>query len=366
MKKKLLIILLIFALCMSACGRKASSGETAGASATPAASSSPSPSPSPEISEMASNMQRDLLESNRDKWAFTDPYDSPWYYVFTDLDHNGRLEVIAATTQGTGVYTYAHMWEVRSDYAGIENCYHKDVEIEGPDDWPEIVRDHLPCYHDPHFDRYYYPCEGVTREGAASQYYAWYALCLKDGVAEWERLAEKFVSYDDNGDESVICFSGDGQTITEDDYNNAVSARFEGMERTDIDLDWTAVENPWPEESGDGGSSSWLDETEGPAPDVTKDPRSETVTAGDTTWFIANADNADSLTWQLIAPDGNVYSLTEAMEQHPGLELEALDGDTLAVRNIPQSLNGWRVIAVFEGPGGRAESLPASIIVKEP
>ena len=48
--------------------------------------------------------QRRILEENRGLWAFEEEEYSPdWYYAFTDLDHNGLLAFLSATTQGSGI-----------------------------------------------------------------------------------------------------------------------------------------------------------------------------------------------------------------------------------------------------------------------
>ena len=100
--------------------------------------------------------QRRILEENRSLWTFDEgEYAPDWYYAFTDLDHNGLLEVLSASTQGSGIFTYAHLYEVLPDGSGVRNLYHADGEIEGPDDWPEIILDTLPCYYDSAADRYY-------------------------------------------------------------------------------------------------------------------------------------------------------------------------------------------------------------------
>ena len=177
MKKMILAFVLVFALYLSACGGASGSVPQSDAG-------SPSESPSP-VTPIPQEEQIQILEANRQLWAFHEFYESPWFYAFTDLDVNGRLEVIAASTQGSGIFTYVNFYEVRADGSGIDNLYHADVEIEGPDDWPEIVVDSLPCYYDAAEDRYWYPCEGVTHDGYAHQYYAWQALSLKDGVADW-------------------------------------------------------------------------------------------------------------------------------------------------------------------------------------
>ena len=98
-------------------------------------------------------------------------------------------------------------------------------------------------------------------------------------------------------------------------------------------------------------------------PVITKNPTSEAISIGGKTWFIAHADNATSLTWEMIDPNGYVHTLAEAMAMNPGLNLQALEGDTIAVSNVPQSVNGWGVQATFTGPGGSVSTSPAYIYV---
>lgn len=185
--------------------------------------------------------QRRILEQNRSLWAFDEGDFAPdWYYTFTDLDHNGLLEVISASTQGSGIFTYAHFYEVLPDGSGVKNLYHADVEIEGPDDWPEIIRDALPCYYDRAADRWYYVCANDIRDGAAHSMSQLAALCLKDGVAEWEYLASVDIQWTEAGEQKTYKDSA-GNPISEQDFNSAVERRFAGMEQSELKLEWTAV-----------------------------------------------------------------------------------------------------------------------------
>ena len=237
MKKMILAFVLVFALYLSACGGASGSVPQSDAG-------SPSESPSP-VTPIPQEEQIQILEANRQLWAFHEFYESPWFYAFTDLDVNGRLEVIAASTQGSGIFTYVNFYEVRADGSGIDNLYHADVEIEGPDDWPEIVVDSLPCYYDAAEDRYWYPCEGVTHDGYAHQYYAWQALSLKDGVADWEFIASRNVDWDENGSDTTECRDAQGNVISLQDYDSAVERRFAGMQAMELKMSWTQVEIPF-------------------------------------------------------------------------------------------------------------------------
>ena len=367
MRKMISILLLAaVALSLAACGAVPASPEADTAESVTSEEDART-SEAAALPQLSPEEQKQILEQNRALWAFTEPYESPWFYTYTDLDHNGRLEVMAATTQGSGVYTYGRLYELIPDGSGIVSCYRENPELEGPDDWPEIILDSLSCYHDAATDLYYYPCENLTRDGYAHQYCSWQILCLKDGAAEWEFLASKNVNWrnEETGEDYaaplVTCMDASGNPITEQEYDGIAEQRLAGMEKTELPLDWVQVENPWPEEGAAEGQNALF--AVGPAVVITKNPSSEAVTAGGRTWFIAHADNAFSLTWQLLDPEGRVYSLEEAMAAHPGLELQALEGDTLAVSGAPLSLNGWGIQAVFDGDNNLAVTEPAYLYV---
>lgn len=106
--------------------------------------------------------------------------------------------------------------------------------------------------------------------------------------------------------------------------------------------------------------------TEPPAIVITKHPTSESVLAGERTWFIAEAENETQITWEFFSPDGTMYSLQQAMSAHPGLILEVLPEDTLGLRQIPASFSGWSARARYDGPGGTATTDRATITVRAP
>ncbi len=96
---------------------------------------------------------------------------------------------------------------------------------------------------------------------------------------------------------------------------------------------------------------------------ITKNPTSESISIGGKTWFIAHAKNATGMNWELVDPDGGVHTLDDAMAMNPGLNLQALEGDTIAVSNVPASVNGWGVQASFYNQNGSTSTSPAYIYV---
>ena len=323
MKKVILAIALALAVGLSACGG------TAGSSQKPAGNPTETPSTVPSIPQ---ETQLQILQANRSAWEFRDPYESPWFYTFTDLDLNGRLEVIAASTQGSGVFTYVNFYEVRADGSGVDNLYHANVEIEGPDDWPEIVLDRLPCYYDTAAGRYYYPCEGVTHDGYAHQYYSWQALCLKDGVADWELIASKNVDWDENGSDTTECRDAQGNVISPQDYDSAVERRFAGLQKMELTLNWTQVEIPFEGDPVETAKTA-VNQTQSAEPPVQQSDANAAETGGDdaaayssviekyrTAFETGNSKNAE-YAWD------NGLSEMMAYSSAVGYALEDLDGN---------------------------------------
>ncbi|MBQ7143521.1 MAG: hypothetical protein IJR65_00015 [Oscillospiraceae bacterium] len=253
MKRTILLLGLVLALLLTACGQNVTPPAATPTTVTPPAETpaetpaveTPDAAPGPAVP--APEEQRRVLEENRGLWTFDwEGWTPDWYYAFTDLDHNGLLEVLAASTQGSGIYTYAHYYEVLPDGSGVRNLYHEGVEVEGIDDWPEIVAEALTCYYDSETDRYHYVCENLIRDGAAHTIVQLKALCLKDGVAEWEPLAELSILATEEG-ERTWYWDAAGEPITEEEYQTAAERRFAGMERSELRPDWNAVTSPEPE-----------------------------------------------------------------------------------------------------------------------
>ena len=261
--KKTISAVLIFMilLTLTACGQKSSTAENESKAASgttektaiedsagPASETTAKAAAEEERADMPAAQdvppleeQRRILEENRGLWAFEEEEYSPdWYYAFTDLDHNGLLEVLSASTQGSGIFTYAHFYEVLPDGSGIRNLYHADAEAVRMDDWPEIILESIPSYYDKDTDRYYYICTNNVRDGAAHTISRPAALCLKDGAAEWEYLAMKETNVTEEGEQTTY-LDGSGNPIAEDDYNSIVETRFAGMEPSEFKPEWKAV-----------------------------------------------------------------------------------------------------------------------------
>lgn len=316
-------------------------------------------------------VQRKLILNNYNNWAVRDSGSSPWFYAITDLDHNGRLEVITAYLQGTGLYTTGKIWEVDADFASVAAC--RSV-INGGENWPDLIQDSFVSYYDKGNNSYNYVFETVTRQSPSRYLYAWRTLCLTAQSVAVDQLGTKSVDYVSvNSSPAVTCTNKYGQAIPEAQYNSLPEQQFANCERTVTAVTWVPVETapaaqppvtPTPVPT----PAPTPVPTQNPAlPQVliTKNPTSESLPIGGRTWFIAHAQGSNSVSWQLISPDGRIHSVTESMALNPGLALNLQSGgDTIEVSNVPLSLNGWGFQARFENSSGNfALTSPAYLYV---
>ena len=227
----------------------------------------------------------------------------------------------------------------------------------------------LPCYYDTSSGTYYYVCEDLNKVSATEYAYTLREFYFQNGVARTRTLATRTVIYNASGQSFTSCRDYAGNAITDLDYANYADRFFSNFIKVNLSLNsgstspvltdpvTTPIPTPAPTPIPTPVTYS------GPAPVITKNPTSESLAIGGTTWFIAHAQNANRLIWQAVSPAGLVYTAAEVLSLHPGLVLENQANDTLAVRNVPASLNGWGFQARFEGTGGVAVSSAAYIYV---
>lgn len=110
--------------------------------------------------------QIQVIVENRDVWNILyedgpgDPVTSPYsFFYITDFDHNGRLEITASENQGSGVYTSAYVYEVNSDFSGI------DV-IDENYDAPEYVFENIKTFYNEVDQTYIYISELIIQNPA--------------------------------------------------------------------------------------------------------------------------------------------------------------------------------------------------------
>ena len=129
----------------------------------------------------------------------------------------------------------------------------------------------------------------------------------------------------------------------------------------DVPISFTVAEAP-------AAPSETPKPTQAPSavPEITKQPTGEFVQAGDDreVKFIARAENSEKIVWRLVSPDSsNTVQASEAPDFFQGLEVSGLNTDTLILKHVPNSLNGWYVEAQFWNGKNHVESWGAKITI---
>ena len=97
---------------------------------------------------------------------------------------------------------------------------------------------------------------------------------------------------------------------------------------------------------------------------ITKSPTGERVEAGGAAKFVSRAENAERIVWRIVSNDTtNTVQASDAAGTFPGLQVSGLGTETLALGNIPASMDGWRVEAQFWSGNKHVESYGAEITI---
>ena len=186
--------------------------------------------PAQQVVEMED--QLDILVNARDTWRVLDETDW-WGYAVTDLDQNGRLELIASETHGTGHFTSTRIWEVNEALDGLTVC-ETDESCS-----PSIGRVlGLPVYYDGKTGLFWYVLQNEVREDSRHYHESLQAVTLNEGQMEGNFLAFRETELPENGGEKSIYQDGQGKIITKGEYQQLTLDHLPGMEPMTAWMSW--------------------------------------------------------------------------------------------------------------------------------
>lgn len=182
--------------------------------------------------------QLDLIAANADLWKQTEVF-GLWGYAVTDLDQNGRLEILSASVQGTGFYTLILAFEVNEAGTGLEEIKQLRADYESS---PDVIVDSVPVYFDTENGIYYYIFDDIIRNGYAEEYENKRAVFLKNG--EWNEipLASKATLYTDQEHYSITYSDPGGAPISADQYSTAADMAFGKLEKSEFCFGWNMTD----------------------------------------------------------------------------------------------------------------------------
>ena len=240
MKKKVVGVILIGMLVLSACSSTDTNEyDTEVVSDNEVSSVSVSEESNDEsVAEITHNdgsidSQIQVIVKNRDVWKITyeDGLTTSAHsrYYITDYDHNGRLEITASETQGTGIFTHAEIYEVNSDFNGIEL-----IDYNG--DAPEFEYKKIKVFYNEADQTYMYIGTNHGKSGASWGGNIKCALYLENGVIHYDEIAvEEYQPKDDDSDELVFSYTDNfGNAITEEQFETAEDELYESYDQQEV------------------------------------------------------------------------------------------------------------------------------------
>lgn len=183
--------------------------------------------------------QIEVITDHIEQWGVEAEYANDMYsYAVTDLNQNGRLEIIASNCGGNGYYTYSKYYEINEIFDGLVE-YKRDTYEDDSENVSEadIVDYEVPAYYDGKTGIMYYIFQDESKNGAGEHYANIRAISLEDNKIVEKPLAY-YASIYKNSVEHVKYEDSKKNEITEDEYNNMADQVFVDLEKKQLILQW--------------------------------------------------------------------------------------------------------------------------------
>lgn len=172
-----------------------------------------------------------------DEW-----YDDDYYhhYAVTDLDHNGKLELIDTSgQQGSGGFTYTDYYQLAADRQSLRRITDAAGEIDIMDGYGIDT-----AYVDPDTGAYYYLAGNYVSGGAGARYVWCGAVILDSGMLTARTLADGGLKWNKKRDKEVwygySYLDGKEQKLKEKEFqpDQLADQFFEGMKKVPAKISW--------------------------------------------------------------------------------------------------------------------------------
>lgn len=315
----------------------------------------------------------------------------PWYYAVTDLNHNGRLEFVAASQHPQDASTNLKVWEVTEDGGDLTEC---TLDKDPQESFPDILADNADTYYVEADDTWSYMFYDNIVISASELYTIKTSVSLKDGEISYKAYAVEH-SVLENSYRTVTHTDTEGTRITPDAYSSAGVDAFAGAKKSNTNFDWFTLDEAGSsarladsfavftaEKAPTGGCPvpppAILQHEEGivlTGPDaepvqnrdpnqvwmtITRNPTDDYQPPYGRASFVANASVYESLSWTFVSPSGGEYS----PENFVSGSIASVSGqysNKITISNLETWMYGWGVYCTFYYHGQIARTNTAYI-----
>lgn len=184
------------------------------------------------------NMQIKIIVDNKDLWLQDDDYVN-YVYAITDLDQNGRLEIISTSIQGSGLYAYNDFYEVNTNLDGIDKIL---TDIKEGDSQSDIGIDKTQAFYDRINDKYYYVFTDTIRLNSYEYHNSKKIMMLKNGFITDDFIAYKTIVYKNETDDPIErYYDKDSNFITKEQYEKVDKLLYGEMIEKEVTFNWNKI-----------------------------------------------------------------------------------------------------------------------------
>lgn len=308
----------------------------------------------------------------------------PWYYAVTDLDHNGRLELLACSADAVTGHAHMRGWEVSADGKRLDAIHTENEEVM-LDVFINIITDSADTYFDAARNAWFYiityhSFDNLPEYNLSQVSDQIFGMSMVNGTI-YDGLLASRINTKVDGQTSVTITGSHQNEITEDQFWNIASTTFAGYPRSSTSFDWflaseannlSRFADSYAVFSGDRTgvqdtrNLTAVNTANASVPIVTKNPTDENRGTGETAWFVANATGYTSLYWTFVSPQGQTYSVQDIRNMVGGTNISGENTTTLTIGNLSTAMNGWGAFCTFSNGSQIARTTTAYMNVYVP
>lgn len=258
--------------------------------------------------------------------ALTQEESAGTLYTVTDLDRNGRLELIAVLTDGADGCIAAKIAEIGEV---LDDTAVQELPAEGDAELPAILAAEARVFADAVTGEVHYLFDTTERNGAAVTAVRTGSLMLLNGKVSTGKVSS--VNYSDQRGLIVMEFAdSNGNMLSPDEYDKLPATLFRGAEEEKVNFQWFTAEECTSAEILKNSYAVFTGEQAAAEDAAALDEKASTAAAA------AEAVTADDETAAVTTATGeNIYASVEEAREALGLKEEPAlqqSGETLVIK----------------------------------
>ncbi|MGN0513649.1 MAG: hypothetical protein ACI4GD_05170 [Lachnospiraceae bacterium] len=180
--------------------------------------------------------QTKCIAEHSNEWINKDDKGETHFYAVTDLDYNGRLEVVDTCCSGSGFFSTTVIYEVNEKADGF-NVIHFPENVE-----PDILNGYASCYTEG--NEHWYIMEDSVYDDLVSNNTV-YAIMLENGNIQSKVIGSYTTDYSNADTYNLLVEyrNADGVIISEDEYYGLQDEMFGYYEWSMVTLDFRMIED---------------------------------------------------------------------------------------------------------------------------